>query len=153
MAWQTDRNVVDYLQRRIKYYKKKRGRIKSLLNDVNYMDQREEINTAMDWCNTRIIEYEQAVNILEQAGVFAEVTSVKKNTSLKTLHVGVDFKTENQMQVDLVRAEDDVLITTLVLDPPHKYRVLEFKVPDGIYKIIYKDGLSEPSEPYQISVY
>ena len=82
MAWQTDRSVIDYLERRVKYYKKKISKIKSILTDDRHERYRKEkgisavkkaVKIRVAHYEERIIEYNNAINQLKNPPTHLQV--------------------------------------------------------------------------------
>lgn len=74
MAWETDQPPINYLMRRIKYYKKKRGEVRGFINSDFFIRQyggkrklKKLIAARVLQIEQRIKEYEQAIKTLENA--------------------------------------------------------------------------------------
>lgn len=72
MGFQTDFSPVDYLKRRVAYYKKQLSRAKVLIKDENMRKKygakklKEIMKLSSKRINDRIQEYEDAIKILSQ---------------------------------------------------------------------------------------
>jgi hypothetical protein len=68
MAWQTDQPPLEYLKRRVIYYKKKRGYSRKWIKDKGMIKRygKKAIQTAIDRIESRIKEFEQAAKILSE---------------------------------------------------------------------------------------
>lgn len=72
MGWETDQPPINYLKRRIIYYKKKRGLYRGMRNDESHYSSfggkknyHRLIDKRIFWIEQRIKEYEEAIKILE----------------------------------------------------------------------------------------
>lgn len=85
--WQTDQPVIGYLTRRIKYYKKKRGSIKAIINDPFFIERyggkkavKQIVAERVSEYEARITEYETAISILKRSPKFKQkITLIKEH--------------------------------------------------------------------------
>jgi hypothetical protein len=70
MSWETDLSPIDYLKRRIIYYRKKRGNVRNMHKDEYWLQQyglkrvKEIQKLAIERIEKRIGEYEKAIKKL-----------------------------------------------------------------------------------------
>lgn len=67
MAWRVDKNPIEYLEQRVRYYQKKRKLFLKFLKDEDMLDRfgEEKITEAIGQVDVRINEFEYAVTILK----------------------------------------------------------------------------------------
>lgn len=67
MAWKVDKNPIEYLEQRVRYYKKKRKLFEKFLKDEDMLQRYsvEQISEAIGQVDVRIYEFEYAVTILK----------------------------------------------------------------------------------------
>ena len=67
MAWRVDKNPVEYLEQRVRYYQKKRKLFLKFLKDEDMLNRfgEEKITEAIGLVDVRISEFEYAVSILK----------------------------------------------------------------------------------------
>jgi len=67
MAWDVDKNPIEYLEQRVKYYKKKKRDFKNFLKDEKMLERfgKERIEDGMEQVELRILEFEYAVLVLK----------------------------------------------------------------------------------------
>jgi len=67
MAWNVDKNPIEYLEQRVRYYKKKRKEFKNFLKDEKMLERfgKERIEGGMEQVELRISEFEYAVLVLK----------------------------------------------------------------------------------------
>jgi len=67
MAWDVDKNPIEYLEQRVKYYKKKKRDFKNFLKDEKMIERfgKERIEDGMEQVELRILEFEYAVLVLK----------------------------------------------------------------------------------------
>lgn len=73
MGWETDQPPINYLKRRIIYYKKKRGSFIAMRSDSTYFNDyggqnrfQKLVDRRIFWIEQRIKEYEDAIKKLEK---------------------------------------------------------------------------------------
>jgi hypothetical protein len=73
MGYQTDYGVIDYLKRRVKYYKRKRGMISRMIDNQFFIkmrggekNARRDIKAGIKICEVRIEEYSKAISELQK---------------------------------------------------------------------------------------
>jgi hypothetical protein len=75
MGWNPDREPIEYLERRLRYYKRKVGSFKRALNEVpgvaqlNYFGSKkkwfEAVRRTIDKAELRVIQFAEAINKLK----------------------------------------------------------------------------------------
>jgi len=77
MAWDVDKNPIEYLEQRVKYYKKKKRDFKNFLKDEKMIERfgKERIEDGMEQVELRILEFEYAVLVLK----------TRRNFDIKTI--------------------------------------------------------------------
>lgn len=74
MGWETDQPPINYLKRRVIYYKKKRGSYRGIRGNSDYYFEyggkakfQKLVDDRIFWTEERIKEYEKAIKTLENA--------------------------------------------------------------------------------------
>lgn len=74
MGWETDQPPINYLKRRVVYYKKKRGSMNGMRNDTTLFEAyggekkfQKIVDRRIFWIEQRIKEFEVAIKTLENA--------------------------------------------------------------------------------------
>jgi hypothetical protein len=67
MAWRVDKNPIEYLEQRVRYYQKKKKLFLKFLKDEDMLNRfgEEKITEAIGLVDVRISEFEYAVSILK----------------------------------------------------------------------------------------
>jgi len=67
MAWNANKNPIEYLEQRVNYYKKQRGQFKRFLTDEKMLERVGEVKIQRGLCQIerRITEFEHAVIVLK----------------------------------------------------------------------------------------
>ena len=67
MAWRIDKDPIEYLEQRVRYYKNKQKQFKKFLGNPDMTDRfgREMIETGINQIGKRIVEFESAITILK----------------------------------------------------------------------------------------
>lgn len=72
MAWETDQPPINYLNRRIKYYKKKRGQVMGFIKSEFFIREYGGKRNLKRIIAARIVQIEDRINEYEQAIKFIE---------------------------------------------------------------------------------